>query len=166
MEMRVVDPPRSNAYGVYGLATGRSANGASCIYAWQWLDRLETADAGDAVTPASLRLRLCALRATFDQLASLSDQIRLQPSRRPGDQQAGGAAPARPSKSVVVRAANRQRQQVASTSAPTSKVAGQPSKWSMTGAPRMPAAAVPLDSTLPAAAFRGPVNAAVRSNDL
>jgi len=166
MEMRVVDPPRSNAYGVYGLATGRSAKGASCIYAWQWLDRLETPDAGDVVTPASLRLRLCALGATPDQLARLFDQIRLQPSRRPGDPQIDGVATVRAPKPAGGRAADHQRQQVASTSASRFNAAGRPSQWSMTSIPRMPAATVPLDTTLPAAAFRGPLNVAARSNGL
>ena len=42
MTMQVVDHPRSNAYGPYGLAVGRWANGTRCIYAWQWIDNLKS----------------------------------------------------------------------------------------------------------------------------
>ena len=40
--MQVVARPMRNVYGPFGLAIGRGAGEARCIYAWQWID-----DAGD-----------------------------------------------------------------------------------------------------------------------
>lgn len=166
MAMQIVRP-RTNAYGVYGLATGKWANGAACIYAWQWLDRLEASNPDDVASPVSLRLRLCGMGMTLDQLASVVDRVKLEPSRERGDAQAVGAErtakPAEPPRRSLATQARNSRRQIAQT-----PVVEMPRP-----APQLPQSATirriqapvetqSLDPTLPAAAFRGPGNAAVR----
>ena len=80
MTMQVVDRPRSNAYGPYGLAVGRWANGTRCIYAWQWIDNLKSNLSGEG-GPASVRIRLCRKDVTLDQLASNVDRLQIDPDR-------------------------------------------------------------------------------------
>jgi hypothetical protein len=56
-----------NKYGPFGFATGRSANGDTCLYAWQ---RIEPDEAAVFVHDGviSVRLRLCDAAATQQQL--------------------------------------------------------------------------------------------------
>jgi hypothetical protein len=56
-----------NKYGPFGFATGRSANGDVCLYAWQRIEPNEPA----ILVPGgviSIRLRLCDAAATQEQL--------------------------------------------------------------------------------------------------
>ena len=78
MPMRIVNTPRSNDYGVYGLAAGQWANGVRCIYAWQWIEPLKSVDDG---TLASVRIRLCRSDVTLDQLAEFVDHLVVDPAR-------------------------------------------------------------------------------------
>jgi hypothetical protein len=165
MEMRIVDPPRTNAYGVYGLAAGKWANGAACIYAWQWLKRLDALDSSDVAAPVSLRVRYCRMGATPNQLASLIDGIRLDLSRRPGDVQAGVVEQvAKPIELAQLSApkthSGKIRPQIASLR-PAKPAPATPAMRRMEASAEGPVPA--LDPTLPAAAFRGPLTVA-RSN--
>jgi hypothetical protein len=165
MEMRIVDPPRSNAYGIYGLAAGKWANGAACIYAWQWLERLDALDTSDVAAPVSLRLRYCRTGATPNQLASLMDGLRLDLSRRPGDVQAGVVEHvAKPIEHAQPSApkthSGKSRPQIASLR-PAKPVPATLATRRIEASADGPAPA--LDPSLPAAAFRGPLTVA-RSN--
>jgi hypothetical protein len=56
-----------NKYGPFGFATGRSASGDVCLYAWQRIEPNEPA----ILVPGgviSIRLRLCDAAATHEQL--------------------------------------------------------------------------------------------------
>lgn len=56
-----------NKYGPFGFATGRSALGDTCLYAWQLIEPNEKA----LLTPGgmvSIRLRLCDMNGTTEQL--------------------------------------------------------------------------------------------------
>ena len=81
MAMQVVERPHHNNYGPYGLAVGRWANGARCIYAWQWIEDLKIAGASQAPSPASIRIALCRNGGTLDLLAGMVDQLRLDPAQ-------------------------------------------------------------------------------------
>jgi hypothetical protein len=56
-----------NKYGPFGFATGRSATGDTCLYAWQQIEPNEPAlfIPGGAI---SVRLRMCDAEATEEQL--------------------------------------------------------------------------------------------------
>jgi hypothetical protein len=126
MTMIIVDRPRSNAYGVYGLAAGKSDSGGRCVYAWQWRDTQSE--------QLSLRISLCRHDVSLDALAAQLDELQIGPAsvtpppivtRRP----------AKPTPRPVARAA--------STHVTTMVQPGV-----------LPEAQ--LDPTLPAAAYRGP----------
>lgn len=74
-EMRVVSRPARNVYGPYGLAVGRRADGAGCLYAWQWIDGAPAARLGAGAV--SLRVSLCRTRENLDALAGAMDHLRL-----------------------------------------------------------------------------------------
>ena len=76
--MQVVARPAKNAYGSYGLAVGRSARGARCLYAWQWIEDGPVLD-GARAEPVSLRVRLCRDDIGLDAMAAAVNQIRLVP---------------------------------------------------------------------------------------
>jgi Cellulose biosynthesis protein BcsN len=85
--MQIVNQRHLNPYGEFGLAIGRMSDGARCIYAWQWIDdvhlngtvTLRTGDEADPnlVSPASLRVRLCRLNTSVDDLVALVQKVRL-----------------------------------------------------------------------------------------
>lgn len=78
--MQVVTRPAANAYGPYGLAVGRAADGARCLYAWQWIAEAPALDPEAGGPQAvSLRLRLCRGDVTAEALAAAMNQIRLVP---------------------------------------------------------------------------------------
>jgi hypothetical protein len=153
MQMRIVNTPRSNEYGIYGLATGQWDNGVRCIYAWQWIDPLKTARDSMLV---SLRIRICRSNMTLDQLAGIVDGIKIDLERGFIDVPVSQPV-ALPSK-IANRAAEAER--------------ASPKAAAALRAPRKPAAApqfvalVPLnqqgnaptepDPNLPVAAYRGP----------
>ncbi|HZW48495.1 MAG TPA: cellulose biosynthesis protein BcsN, partial [Microvirga sp.] len=56
-----------NKYGPFGFATGRSASGDVCLYAWQRIEPNEPAVLVPGGT-ISVRLRLCDVSATPEQL--------------------------------------------------------------------------------------------------
>lgn len=59
-----------NKYGPFGFATGRSASGDTCLYAWQRIEPNEPAVLVPGGT-ISIRLRLCDAAATQEQLLRL-----------------------------------------------------------------------------------------------
>jgi hypothetical protein len=150
MTMQVVDHPRSNAYGPYGLAVGRWANGTRCIYAWQWIDNLKS-NLSSGGGPASVRVRLCRKDATLDQLASNVDRLQIDLDKiEQADVSAGGSEkvlaslPEPAAKPKRIRTAQHDRRvRVASVNSviPQSAQGVRES---------------PLDPSLPAAAYRGP----------
>lgn len=89
MRLHVVTRPMSNAYGPFGLAVGRRADGERCIFAWQWIDDINSANgrsAGFATllgggAPASVRLRMCRSNMTLDEMAGFMEA--LGPASRP-----------------------------------------------------------------------------------
>lgn len=160
MQMRVVSTPRSNDYGVYGLAAGQWANGVRCIYAWQWIEPLKSTEDG---TLASVRVRLCRSDVTLDQLAEFVDHLVIDPARSETDLPAVVAEPTVPPsrKHKPQAAAN------AATATPAAMpVAAQPAiRRLAANAPgpslvfRSAASAEAVsepDPDLPAAAYRGP----------
>jgi hypothetical protein len=150
MTMQVVDRPRSNGYGPYGLAVGRWANGTRCIYAWQWIDNLKSSLSGEG-GPASVRVRLCRKDVTLDQLASNVDRLQIDPDRIEqadvSNDKAGkilASMPEPAAKPKGIRAAQHHRRvRVASANSAIPQSA-QGVRES------------PLDPSLPAAAYRGP----------
>ncbi|MGU3463682.1 cellulose biosynthesis protein BcsN [Methylobacterium sp. C33D] len=90
--MRVVTRPAANAYGPYGLAVGRTAGGARCLYAWQWIAAAPDLDpASGRPGPASVRVRLCRDEITLEAMAASINQIKLVP-RRAGTPVSGPSA--------------------------------------------------------------------------
>ena len=87
MPMRVVTRPMQNALGSYGLAVGAGAGGLRCAYAWQWVENLQAAAAGQKGVSffgggegaASIRMRLCRRGVTADELAQWYAQIAVSP---------------------------------------------------------------------------------------
>ncbi|MDF2116467.1 cellulose biosynthesis protein BcsN [Roseiarcaceae bacterium H3SJ34-1] len=87
--MNIVTRPMQNAFGTFGLAIGKQANGARCIFAWQWIDDMRSvgqnrsgfAKMGSLIsgrgTPASIRVRLCHNNTTVDQLAGYVEALQM-----------------------------------------------------------------------------------------
>ena len=87
--MNIVTKPMQNAFGTFGLAIGKQANGNRCIFAWQWIDDIRSvgqnrsgfSKLGSLVSgraaPASVRVRLCRDNMTVDQLASYMEALHL-----------------------------------------------------------------------------------------
>lgn len=103
MVMRVVQTPRSNALGVYGLAVGSTPKGLRCIYAWQWLDRTQASVMARFGGDASWRGRLCREGQTLDEMAAGFDQISFEPGGRVVAQPPSATRP----KLAVVRSGSR-----------------------------------------------------------
>lgn len=95
--MQVVERPAANDYGPYGLAIGRGAGGARCLYAWQWIAEPPVLQAGQGgALPLSLRVRLCRSDITLEAMAAAVSRLRLVP-RFSGEPLAqASSAPARP----------------------------------------------------------------------
>jgi hypothetical protein len=167
MAMQVVDRPRSNAYGPYGLAVGRWANGTRCIYAWQWIDNLKSKLSSEG-GPASVRVRLCRKDVTLDQLASNVDRLQIDPDRiEQADVSAGKAGTILASlsepvtKPAGIRAARHHRH------SPAASLAEKPQarRGSAVASSAIPQSTQgvgesQLDPSLPAAAYRGPITTA------
>lgn len=68
-----------SAYGPMHIAIGAPASGGRCIYAWQQVSDLarqaQPTRLFQRTAPASIRIRLCSLNATLDQLAEMSEQL-------------------------------------------------------------------------------------------
>ena len=163
MEMKVVDRPRTNAYGVYGFAVGKWANGARCIYAWQWIDSLKTPELVGA--SAALRVRFCRIGVTLDELASIVDGIKLEPSRAedaPHVVKVEMIASRSPN-NLGSRSQEKVHQPAAGRRTTRDSRSPDPSLPTIPKANPPPAdsAEPPLDLNLPAAAYRGPTMAAV-----
>jgi hypothetical protein len=87
VRMGIVTRPMRNAYGVFGIAIGKHANGARCLFAWQWIDDIRDVAQGgsgfsrlgslisNSGTPVSIRIRLCRGDQTADQLASVVEGL-------------------------------------------------------------------------------------------
>ena len=165
MAMRVVDRPRANNYGPYGLAVGRWANGVRCLYAWQWIDELKNALVAGGKSQVSLRVRLCSKDHSLDQIAGFLDRLELDLSRSnqpaaptavvarssldegaPARIASGDLAHPRPDRRPPARPARRATEAAALTPV-----------IAATRDPDIGAREQPLDQSLPAAAYRGPV---------
>ncbi|MBK9081486.1 MAG: cellulose biosynthesis protein BcsN [Rhizobiales bacterium] len=76
-----------NAYGPYGLASGRQAGGATCVYVWQTIDDLAPAMKLRHVTiqptEGALRVRLCRQGMSVRQLAQIASSVVIEPSGDP-----------------------------------------------------------------------------------
>lgn len=85
-----------NAYGPYGLATGRQGASVTCAYVWQWLDDIDAGAKGRHVTlhatEASVRMRLCRQGMSERQLAELASSIVIDRSGAVAMPVAGGFA--------------------------------------------------------------------------
>jgi hypothetical protein len=152
MEMIVVARPRSNAYGIYGLAVGKSASGASCIYAWQWADTSEAQPASDSFDALSLRITLCRTGVTLDALAADLDRLHVGPARM--TIASGSKPPQRLAASRLSPAPKR----VAKTPMKNSLAAIQnaPPPVMMAVESKLATIDPILDPSLPAAAYQGP----------
>jgi len=154
MPMQVVERPMRNAYGEYGLAVGKWANGARCIYAWQWIDSI-----GNDRNPASVRVRLCRMDASLDQMAALVDGLRIAPGpyARLEPVAVAPVAAAPPSmpkpKKHVEPAPERKRSRPIVRNVGAPATVASPPEVASAGDGDRPA---PLDPSLPAAAYRGP----------
>lgn len=87
-DMRIRDAVLRNAYGPYGIATGR-LGAANCVFVWQRVADLKAALSLARVSPypieTSVRVRLCHAGASVGQLAQWASSYVLDPA---------GAAPA------------------------------------------------------------------------
>jgi Cellulose biosynthesis protein BcsN len=162
MAMQVVDSPRSNAYGPYGLAVGRWANGTRCIYAWQWIDNLKSRVSGEG-GPASVRVRLCRKGVTLDQLASNVDRLQIDPDRIEQadvstDKAPGilASLPEPAAKPVGIRAAQQHRRSRVASLVERPQVLRSLAVASAIPQSVQGARESQLDPSLPAAAYRGP----------
>ena len=169
MTMRIVDRPRTNTYGVYGLAVGKWANGASCIYAWQWIDH-DRAPAGVGPTDAvSLRTSLCRMGTTLDELADLADAIHLDLSHITSDSRLEALyaveVSARPSRARSRRGRAAGPGMEARDHPRSAVSANTVALFAVSTPERSTAVAEPLlDQSLPAAAYQGPsIKAAMHS---
>ncbi len=83
VRMNIVTQPRQNALGTFGFAIGKQANGGRCLFAWQWVEDVTSASAGQTSfsrlgsllssggsRPMSIRIRICRGDLTADQLAA------------------------------------------------------------------------------------------------
>lgn len=94
--MQVVVQAMQNDYGPFGLAMGKSAHGARCIYAWQWIDNVGNGDprlrraslfGSHPTVSASVRIAMCRADKTADQLAGYVERLHIEPSMlQPGGQ--------------------------------------------------------------------------------
>lgn len=90
VKMHAVTRPMSNAFGPFGLAIGRRANGERCVFAWQWIDDLRSSANGSrsplasmlsgGAAPASVRVRMCRTNMTLDEMASFMEELRPVPA--------------------------------------------------------------------------------------
>ena len=162
MTMQVVDGPRNNAYGPYGLAVGRWANGARCMYAWQWINKLRLNNFAEDGQPASVRVRLCHKNATLDQLASHVDRMQIDVGRYERPRAAAGGNKTTPffGSGKMVNVVRNSRH--LGRSGPVRRVNRQPKSLTpaiaMTTLPHVSEIVDggQLDPSLPAAAYRGP----------
>lgn len=159
LAMQVVTRPRRNAYGPYGLAVGRQAGGARCIYAWQWIEDARAASAegtrpqgmsslAGQAAPASVRVRMCRSDATLDQMAAHIDQMTVDLTRRSAAPEAleGVAKVPMGSRAASQAQAKRESPEVRGTSAqPVAR--RTPSRAPDGGSPQ-PVAVGPAGSTL------------------
>lgn len=68
-----IDPViRSNSFGAYGLALGKSSDGEACVYAWQQIKTWPTDGKSYA---ASVRLRYCDNKRDPAELANLMQSL-------------------------------------------------------------------------------------------
>ncbi|QDM20798.1 hypothetical protein FIU28_06405 [Tardiphaga sp. vice154] len=161
MAMQVVKQPHGNDYGPYGLAVGRWENGSRCIYAWQWIDDLKIARALETPNPASIRIRLCRNGGTLDLLAGMVDQLSLDPAQaeaREVESVSVAQSPkhlAQKDARSVVHHKGRHVQPTAPVRRMARAEVSQP-LVDLIPPSTQGGAEQPLDTSLPAAAYRGP----------
>ncbi len=155
VEMVIVASPRSNAYGVYGLAVGKSASGASCIYSWQWADTSEAQRASDSFDALSMRITLCRTGVTLDALATDLDALRVGPMRM-----TIASTSKRQSRVAAVRRSLGPKRVAAAATTPmknsSAVIQNAPPPVMMAVESKLAAIDPMLDPSLPAAAYQGP----------
>lgn len=68
-----IDPViRSNSFGAYGVALGKSSDGEACLYAWQ---QIKTWPTDGKAYAASVRLRYCDKQRDTAELANLMQSL-------------------------------------------------------------------------------------------
>lgn len=157
--LTIVQEPRRNAYGPYGLAVLAHGDGMRCVYAWQWLDiddrRVRAALGGSA----SWRARICSRSETLDEIATALDHMTVgAPSSITGAPKAAASAgtPRRPPAKASHPSLAREP-----APAPTGySQGGQRFLAAVSASPSHPSGETVLktafDRTLPAEAYRGP----------
>lgn len=152
IDMQILTQPRRNALGPIGLAIGRHASGARCVFAWQWIDDIRNPGAssstlgklgslGSSDQPALIRVHMCRKDATVDDLAAAVEGLTLAPqpvidrvldgsrasatvSTRPAGGGLGGTVVASEgSLESALTTAVRSKVQVASSGAPRQRIA-------------------------------------------
>lgn len=91
--MQVVDRERSNDYGPYGLALGRVGPDTRCLYMWQWIDSNRLPRDAGLVGPATVRVRLCRVGTSFDEMAGWVDHLVIGPQDASATSDAGLVLP-------------------------------------------------------------------------
>jgi hypothetical protein len=164
--MRVVETPRHNAFGPYGLAVGVTRGGLRCVYAWQWLDGRDRLVAERLGGSATWRARLCRRDTTLDQIAAALDGLDIGAAPGRGGPleprvvrgpQADAPKPKRAVRALPERSLSTEPASDMTTIRPGSgrylaPVANAPVPASMPSEGSRPA----LDGSLPAEAYRGP----------
>jgi hypothetical protein len=87
VRMHIVTRPIRNTFGPVGVAVGRRADGARCVFGWQWiadareawpnqsnLNRMGTLFSSRSA-PTSVRIRLCRMDGTVDQLVAMVEGL-------------------------------------------------------------------------------------------
>jgi Cellulose biosynthesis protein BcsN len=92
VRMSLVTQPTANNFGPVGIAIGRHPGGASCIFAWQWIEDVRNATSSGGggsgfaslgaslsgrTNHASIRVRLCSKTQSADQLVAHVQSLRM-----------------------------------------------------------------------------------------
>lgn len=81
--MTISEAAGTNTYGPFGYASGRGADGTTCIYAWQIIPHVSgNAQSAGPAYAAQIRLRYCAVAGAGRDLSYLMEGLRLKPVSR------------------------------------------------------------------------------------
>lgn len=87
VRMHIVTRPVRNTFGPVGVAVGRRADGARCVFGWQWIADVREAWPNQSnlnrmgalfssrSAPTSVRIRLCRMDGTVDQLVAMVEGL-------------------------------------------------------------------------------------------
>ena len=156
--MRVLEKPRTNRFGPYGLAVGIDPAGQRCVYGWQWIEQEPSVRGA-----ASVRIALCSKASRLDDLAGMLDGLHLdgidtlprmaaeKAARPPSTRRHAAAAPAGPPEARM-RAVRVQTGDAPRPATDTRRTAIR----SDAGMPLEPAFRSAPELDLPSQALRGP----------